>query len=80
MSMQARIFLYIAALWGGAIALSFACPEPYDYLAPVIWCAVFIVGQFFAFRCPHCRKMTTSRGWTHTPFVGRTCYHCGGTI
>ncbi len=79
MKMQSRVLTFSALyLLCGAALMSFTINT---HLFPYIvfpWFVVFAVGQFWWFRCPHCRKNAIFRpsGWS-SPAVGDSCRYCG---
>ena len=80
MRMQTKVFLASALYLGGGLVVMILSDTPdggFHVLPILLWCAAFMVGQFFLFKCPHCGSFALYRGGWATPFVGGQCEKCG---
>ena len=81
--MQTKVYLWGAAYLFGFLGLAllfdkfFPGQSAYLNVGVVLWFLAFGVGQFFLFRCPHCRKLSVIRpSGVATPDVGAACAYC----
>jgi hypothetical protein len=78
MRMQTRVLWFGAGAFVGFFALLELLDRTGLSLAWMfLWVPILSLGQYWWFRCPHCRRFAILRPWGFfSPFVGYKCAYC----